>query len=230
MASFFYIWAENKEKNSMRKTFVILAALVVASVVSACNGGDTIKTHGVDNETIRTIMQRKSVRAFTDQAIPAEYMETMLKAAMAAPTGSNIQPWHFVVLTDKSKYENVFENNFNMRIFNSAAAVVVFCADTTVTRPPRDNPDGAPVTRPNGTWRDDMGACTENFLLAAESLGLGAVWTAAYPYSDRYASMKSELGLPDVVLPYCAVAVGYPANDEQPKDKWKPERIHYEQW
>lgn len=214
----------------MRKTFVILAALAVASVVSACNSGDTIKASGVDNETIRTIMQRKSVRAFTDHAIPDGYMETMLKAAMAAPTGSNVQPWHFVVLTDKSKYEKVFENNFNMRIFNSAAAVVVFCADTTVTRPPRDNPDGAPVTRPNGTWRDDMGACTENFLLAAESLGLGAVWTAAYPYSERYASMKRELGLPDVVLPYCAVAVGYPANDEQPKDKWKPDRIHYGQW
>jgi len=199
--------------------------------MSSCSGNEkTAPSTGVDNETIRTIMNRKSVRAFTDQAIPAEYMETMLKAAMAAPTGSNIQPWHFVVLTDKSKYEKVFEGNFNMRIFNSAAAVVVLCADTTVTRVPRNNPDAEPVTRPNGTWRDDLGACTENFLLAAESLGLGAVWTAAYPYSDRYASMKRELGIPDPILPYCAVAVGYPAGDEQPKDKWKPERIHYEQW
>ena len=204
----------------------------VAMLLSGCGKQEGAKpsVSGVDNETIRTIMQRKSVRAFTDEPIPAAYMEAMLKAAMAAPTGSNIQPWHFVVLTDKSKYEQVFENNFNMRIFNSAAAVVVFCADTTVTRPPRDNPDGAPVTRPNGTWRDDLGASTENFLLAAESLGLGAVWTAAYPYSERYASMKRELGLPDVVLPYCAVAVGWPANDEQPKDKWKPDRIHYGQW
>ena len=148
----------------------------VAMLLSGCGKQEGAKpsVSGVDNETIRTIMQRKSVRAFTDEPIPAAYMEAMLKAAMAAPTGSNIQPWHFVVLTDKSKYEQVFENNFNMRIFNSAAAVVVFCADTTVTRPPRDNPDGAPVTRPNGTWRDDLGASTENFLLAAESLGLGA--------------------------------------------------------
>lgn len=216
--------------NPMKKNLLLGVVFFSALVVSACGSGDEAKSTGVDNETIQTIMQRKSVRAFTDQAIPAEYMEAMLKAAMAAPTGSNIQPWHFVVLTDKSKYARVFENNFNMRIFNSAAAVVVFCADTTVTRPPRDNPDGAPVTRPNGTWRDDMGACTENFLLAAESLGLGAVWTAAYPYSDRYSSMKRELGMPDSILPYCAVAVGYPANDEQPKDKWKPERIHFDQW
>ena len=219
----------------MKKYIFIYAAILTVWVMMPLSGcgkqeGGKPSGGGVDNETIRTIMQRKSVRAFTDEPIPAAYMEAMLKAAMAAPTGSNIQPWYFVVLTDKSKYEHVFENNFNMRIFNSAAAVVVFCADTTVTRPPRDNPDGAPVTRPNGTWRDDLGACTENFLLAAESLGLGAVWTAAYPYSERYASMKRELGLPDTVLPYCAVAVGWPANDEQPKDKWKPDRIHYERW
>ncbi len=219
----------------MKKNLLFYLAVLTVWVMMPLSGcgkqeGGKPSGGGVDNETIRTIMQRKSVRAFTDEPIPAAYMEAMLKASMAAPTGSNIQPWYFVVLTDKSKYEHVFENNFNMRIFNSAAAVVVFCADTTVTRPPRDNPDGAPVTRPNGTWRDDLGACTENFLLAAESLGLGAVWTAAYPYSERYASMKRELGLPDPVLPYCAVAVGWPANDEQPKDKWKPDRIHYERW
>jgi len=219
----------------MKKNLLFYLAVLTVWVMMPLSGcgkqeGGKPSGGGVDNETIRTIMQRKSVRAFTDEPIPAAYMEAMLKAAMAAPTGSNIQPWYFVVLTDKSKYEHVFENNFNMRIFNSAAAVVVFCADTTVTRPPRDNPDGAPVTRPNGTWRDDLGACTENFLLAAESLSLGAVWTAAYPYSERYASMKRELGLPDPVLPYCAVAVGWPANDEQPKDKWKPDRIHYERW
>ncbi len=215
----------------MKRILLLSAAVLSALLVSSCGKKEAAApSAGVDNETIRTIMSRKSVRSFTDQPIPTEYMETMLKAAMAAPTGSNIQPWHFVVLTDKSQYEKVFENNFNMRIFNSAAAVVVFCADTTVTRPPRNNPDGEPVTRPSGTWRDDLGACTENFLLAAESLGLGAVWTAGYPYSDRYASMKRELGIPDPILPYCAVAVGYPAGDEQPKDKWKPERIHYEKW
>ena len=215
----------------MKQTILLSAAVLIALVAVSCGSRETAPASTcVDNPTIKTIMQRKSVRSFTDQPVPAEYMEAMLKAAMAAPTGSNIQPWHFVVLTDKTSYEKVFENNFNMRIFNSAAAVVVFCADTTVARPPRDNPDGTPVVRPNGTWRDDLGACTENFLLAAESLGLGAVWTAAYPYSDRYASMKRELGLPDPILPYCAVAVGYPAGDEQPKDKWKPERIHYEVW
>ena len=215
----------------MKKILLLYAALLTALMISSCKSEEkTEKTTGIDNETIQTIMNRKSVRSFTDQAIPAEYMEVMLKAAMAAPSGSNIQPWHFVVVNDKSQFERIFENNFNLRTFKSAAAVVVFCADTTVTRPPRDNPDGDTVTRPNGTWRYDMGACTENCLLAAESLGLGAVWTASYPDPVRFLTMKRELGLPDNFLPYCAVAVGYPAGDEKPKDKWKHERIQYNQW
>lgn len=215
----------------MKSILFLSAAVFSALIVSSCGSKEApVKDQGVDNATIRTIMNRKSVRAFTDQAIPAGYMEAMLKAAMAAPSGMNVQPWSFVVLSDKSQYERIFEDNFNMRIFNSATAVVVFCADTTVARVPRDNPDAAPVVMPNRIWRDDMGACTENFLLAAESLGLGAVWTACYPYDDRYTSVKRELGLPANVMPYCVVAVGYPAGDEQPKDKWKPERIHYDKW
>jgi len=210
---------------------LLIAVVSVAVVLAGCGKQETAQmTSGVDNETIRTIMSRKSVRAFTEEAIPAAYMEAMLKAAMAAPTGSNIQPWHFVVLTDKSRYEKMFEGNTNMRIYNSSAAIVVLCADTTVTRVPKNDPNGVPVTKPNRMWRDDMGACTENFLLAAESLGLGAVWTALYPFADCYTSVKRELGLPDNLMPYCAVAVGLPANDNQPKDKWKPERIHYERW
>ncbi len=174
------------------------------------------------------ILSRKSVRSYTDQPLSEEQVTTMLKAAMAAPTGSNIQPWHFVVLTDKSAYDTIFAGNFNMDRFKQSAAVIVMCADTTVTRTPRGG--GAPVTVPNGTWRDDLGAATENLLLAAESMGLGAVWTAGYPYKDRYMPVKQALGLPPEVLPYCIVPVGYPAGDEQPKDKWKPERIHYGRW
>ena len=189
-----------------------------------------MKAEKITNPTLESIAARTSVRSFTDQPVTDAQMEAMLRAAMAAPTGMNVQPWSFVVLTDKSKYDEIFKGNFNLRIFKSAAAVVVFCADTTVTRAPRNNPDAAPVTRPNGTWRDDMGACTENFMVAAASLGLGTVWTASYPYPDRYLPIKEALGLPATVVPYSVVAVGYPAKEPTPKDKWKPERIHRDRW
>ena len=131
------------------------------------------------------ILNRKSVRSYTSDTIPAAVMENLLRAAMAAPSGRDIRPWSFVVLTDTARYDEIFGDNFNMRMYKQSAAVVVICADTTVVRPPRDNPDAPAVQQPNGTWRDDMGAVTENLLLAVEAYSLGACWTACYPYGDR---------------------------------------------
>ena len=157
-------------------------------------------------------------------------MENLLRAAVAAPSGMDVRPWHLVVMTDKSQYAELFAGNFNMEKFMQAAAVVIFCADTTVTRPPRDNPDAPAVTTPNPIWRDDMGACTENFLLAAEAYGLGAVWTACYPFADRMTPVAQYLNLPGNVVPYSIVPVGYPAGDNQPKDKWDESRLHFNRW
>ena len=205
----------------IKKTLPLLAA----AVLSGCAG--TAPAPKAD-AVMENILSRKSVRSYTEQKLTDAQIETLLRAAMAAPSGSNIQPWRFVVLTDPAEYDTIFEGNFNMEKFKQAAAVFVLCADTTVTRTPRGG--GEPVTMPNGTWRDDLGAATENLLLAAESMGLGACWTASYPYEDRYMPPKKALGLPDTVVPYAIVPVGYPAGDEQPKDKWDPEKVHYGRW
>jgi len=210
-------------------TIAVVAAFAFTSCCS--NTSEGVNT-GVNNPTIQTIMSRKSVRAFSDQKITDEQMTAMLKAALAAPSGSDVRPWSVVVLTDTSTYDAIFtKKNFNLVTFKSSQAVVVFCADTTVMRIPRGAPEGTqPSLQVNSTWRDDLGAMTENFLLAAESLGLGAVWTASYPYHDRMDPIKEALGLPATVVPYCAVPVGYPAADNQPKDKWDESRIHYNKW
>lgn len=207
-----------------------MALAVAAITISSCGGnGSAASDTSLNNPSIQNIMSRKSVRAYTDQKVTKEQMDVMLKAAMAAPSGMDVRPWSFIVLEDSSKYEEIFsKDNFNLGRFMDASAVVVFCADTTVARQPQGAP--APVVMPNGTWRDDMGACTENFLLAAESLGLGAVWTAAYPYPDRMNPIRAALNLPSNVVPYCVVPVGYPEGDTQPKDKFDANRIHYERW
>lgn len=205
----------------IKKTLPLLAA----AVLTGCAGSAPAPK---SDAVMDNILSRKSVRSYTEQKLTDAQIETLLRAAMAAPSGSNIQPWSFVVLTDPSEYDTIFEGNFNMEKFKQAAAVFVLCADTTVTRTPRGG--GEPVTMPNGTWRDDLGAATENLLLAAESMGLGACWTASYPYEDRYMPPKKALGLPDTVIPYSIVPVGYPAGDEQPKDKWDPAKVHYGRW
>lgn len=212
------------------KRLFILALGLVAGVFMATSCGNAGKT-AASKDAISVIMSRKSVRSFTSQPVTDAQMETMLKAAMAAPTGHNVRPWSFVVLRDVKDVEAIFGTaNHNLGIFKKAPAIVVFCADTTVVKKATKNPDTPMSLKPNGTWRDDMGACTENFLLAAEYLGLGAVWTASYPYPDRMDPVKKSLGLPAEVVPYCAVAVGYPDKENQPKDKWDPSRIHFGKW
>ena len=212
----------------MKKTILSLAA--VALLAAACQTDPQPVAADPAAVVMANILSRKSVRSYTADTIPAAVMENLLRAAMAAPSGRNIQPWSFVVLSDTNRYDEIFGDNHNMAMFKQSAAIVVMCADTTVVRPPRDNPDAPAVQQPNGIWRDDMGAVTENLLLAAEAYGLGACWTACYPYVDRMAPVKQALGLPATVVPYSVVPIGYPAGDEQPKDKWDPARIHYGKW
>ena len=204
--------------------------LAAAAMFAACCNKQEVATADPAEAVMQNILSRKSVRSYTGDTIPAEVMENILKAAMAAPTGMDVRPWSFIVLTDKSQYETIFAGNFNMKKFMESGAVVVVCADTTVTRAPRENPDGPAVTMPNQIWRDDMGACTENLLLAVEAYGLGACWTACYPFPNTMEPVKRTLGLPETVVPYAIVPIGYPSTDNLPKDKWDPSRIHYDRW
>ena len=163
------------------------------------------------------IHARKSVRSYTDEPVTPEQVETLLRAAMAAPSGKNVQPWRFVVVTQPETKQKLAVG-FNKMIAKAPVAIVI-CGLTA-------NPSGIA----NNNWTADCAAATENLLLAAESLGLGAVWTACYPYDDRMQPAIEALGLPDDVTPYCIVPVGHPAGDNKPKNKWNPDHIHYEKW
>ena len=171
----------------------------------------------MNQAVLDTIFSRRSVRSYLERPVGAELVETLLRAAMAAPSGRNIQPWRFVVVTDAAVKQQLAVG-FNKMIAKAPVDIVV-CGLTTKA-------DGSP----NHNWTADCAAATENILLAAEALGLGAVWTASYPYEERMAPASEALCLPANVKPYSIIPVGYPAGDEKPKDKWAPEHIHYEKW
>ena len=171
------------------------------------------------NETLKTIHQRKSVRNFTDQEVSKEQLETIVKAAMAAPTAINAQPWQFLVVTDKTLKAKYAEGNRQAEMINKCSALVVICGDKTIGN-----------DRSWAYWDQDCSAATENLLLAVESLGLGAVWTGVYPGEERIKLVKERFELPENVIPLCVVLVGYPAGTDQPKDKWKPERLHWNKY
>ena len=190
---------------------VALGVLAVVGLSSCC--GNKV------DAVLENIHNRKSVREYTSEPVSKENIETMLQAAMAAPTAVNFQPWRFIVLDNKEDLNKLAEKLPYAKMLAQAPLAIVVCGETLWM-------GGAE----NPFWAQDCSAATQNLLLAAEALGLGAVWTAAYPDEQRCASIKEALGMPETVQPLCVIPIGHPAGENQPKDKWKPENIHYGRW
>ena len=193
----------------------LLVALAALTLMNAC----TNTTTNTADAVLENIHARKSVRQFTDEPVSAEHIETMLRAAMAAPTAVNYQPWRFVVINERAQLDALTEILPFAKMLKQAPLAIIVCGETTWF-------DG----KENIFWQQDCSAATQNLLLAAEALGLGAVWTGVYPDPERSRALSDFLGLPGNVQPLCCIPIGHHDGTTQPRDKWKPENIHYEKW
>ena len=168
-----------------------------------------------ENKTLEVIHNRKSVRHFTEQPVSKEQIKTLLRAGMAAPTAVNRQPWVFYVVTLRETLDALSKQLPYAKMLTQAQTAIVVCGDM----------DKAGNLKDEGYWVQDCAAATENILLAAESMGLGAVWTAAYPYDDRTKAVIKELNLPKTHIPLNVIPIGYPTGEDLPTNKWKAENI-----
>ncbi len=191
--------------------------VLLGSVLAACtHNSESMKQQNV----LDAIQTRVSVRQFTGEKISAEQIETLLRCAMSAPSAINKQPWAFVVVTDEALLKKMGEAFPYSRCGNGAACAFVMCGDLSK----------AIEGEGQGFWINDVSAATENLLLAAHAMGLGAVWTGVYPSQERTPQVQAMLGLPEQVLPMCIVPVGVPAEQPAVKQKFKEENIHYNRW
>ena len=174
----------------------------------------------VTKSTLDIIHQRKSVRNFTDQKVSKDQLETIVKAGMAAPTAVNKQPWAFVAIDDRATLDKLGDKLPYAKMLKQATSAIVVCGDLNKTLKGWEEI----------FWVQDCSAATQNILLAAEAMGLGAVWTAAYPAKDREKSVIDILNLPKHIIPLCVIPIGYPTGKDKPKDKWKPENLHWQKW
>ena len=184
----------------------------------ACVLSVSAQCENCSNDVIKNIMTRTSIRKYTDQPIKKADIETLLRAGMAAPTAVNKQPWHFVAVTDKAKLKELSGGRGGM--LEQCALAIVVCG----------NMEKAMPGKAREYWVQDCSAATENILLAAHALGLGAVWTGGYPMEDRMATISKALKLPETIIPLCTIVIGYPAESPTPKDKWKPENVSYNEF
>lgn len=205
---------------SIWKLAALLSVVVcgAVSLQSCCSQG---ASGSAEDIVLESIMTRSSVRSYTSQVVEDEKIEKMLKAAMAAPTAGNKQPWEFVVINEREILDALPDVATGMKMAPKAPLAIAVC--------------GVPAQSfPNVPeyWVQDCSAATENILLAAHAMGLGAVWCGAYPDggSGREAKITELLNLPEGVKALSVIIIGYPDSEPTVKDKWKPEKVRYNRY
>jgi nitroreductase len=168
-------------------------------------------------DTLEAIRTRRSIRAYENKPVPADLVEQVIAAAMMAPSARNGQPWRFVIIDDRDLLNEIPEFHPYAKMVPSAALALLVCGDTTLERSP-------------GYWPIDCAAATENLLLAAHALGLGAVWLGVYPRTPRMDGFRRMLRLPETVIPHTLIPLGYPAEQPVSEDRFRQDRIHHNRW
>jgi nitroreductase len=166
---------------------------------------------------MEAILTRRSIRKYTARAVPDDVVVELLGAAMAAPSAGNQQPWQFIVVRDRGLLESIATASPYAGMVGGAQVAVVVCGDLSLEEKP-------------GFWVQDCSAATENLLIAANAAGLGAVWLGFYPREERVAFLRKLLNVPEHVVPFAVVPIGYPAEHPGPANRFKPERIHLDHW
>ncbi len=181
----------------------------------------------MENETLNVIYTRRSVRSFTGEVIPRESLMNILKAGMAAPSARNIQPWSFVAVTERDILNSLCERLPYAKMLDKAGAAIIVCG-----LPGKDAAGGGQYkdSISGKYWVMDCSAAAENILLACHAMGLGAVWTAAYPNDDRMSTVRDIIGVPEDVMPLAVIPIGVPKDKGKVTDKFKEENIYWNRW
>jgi nitroreductase len=166
-------------------------------------------------DLIQTILARRSIRKYTSEPVSEEDIQTLLQAAMAAPSASNRKPWQLVVVTKRETIDALAHAHPHGKMLFQAPLCISVCGD---------------LTEMERYWVQDCSAATENLLLAAVALGLGAVWLGVYPREERVTAVRPVLGLPDHITPLNLISIGHPGERKEPRTQYDEARVHREGW
>ena len=207
--------------NGSKIVNILLALTLVVLLIKFPKNKEKTMIESSPKSALEVIHERKSVRSFTEQAVTTEQIDILLKAAMAAPTAKNIQPWEFIVITNKDLLHQLAAELKTGKALAQVSAAIVVASNQEVV---------AKGTASPTSWIQDCSIASQNILLAAEAQNLGAVWIGVYPYEERILSVRQTLNLPEHIIPLNVIALGYSTGKDKPKNKWNPNKIHYNQW
>ena len=180
----------------------------------------------IQNEALNNILTRVSNRRFTDEPVSQEQINTLLHAAMAAPSAMDYDPWHFIIVQDVDLKRNLKASLPYVKMMNDSSTGIVVCGDIRLYER---------ISQLEGEdntlyWVQDCSAASQNILLTAHSLGLAAVWTGIFPLQSRIKKLQELLQLPAHILPLNLIVVGHPAAPATHKDKWDPAKVHHDKY
>lgn len=158
------------------------------------------------------IKRRRSIRVFTSQDVSEEHVRSLLEAAMAAPSGRGLDPWHFVVVRDTATRNKLAATHTFSDMCARSPVVIVVGGDE----------------KASDHWTADCAAAAQNILLAAASMGLGSVWVGIYPRAEREDYVRQALNIPAHMRILCLIPIGHPGEHKPPRTRFNPERVHSE--
>ena len=164
-------------------------------------------------DAMTAIRTRRSVRAFRRRAVEEDVLRQIIAAGTSAPSANNEQPWHFVIIREAALLRQISKVSSGTVYVADAPAAILVCGENRYE-----------------TWVNDTSACAQNMLLAAHALGLGAVWTGAFPEQERVDAYREMFKLPGNITPLCLIVVGYAQGLPEPENRMNEERVHDNVW
>lgn len=168
-------------------------------------------------DAIQALITRKSIRQYSSKEVPKDLIHSLLTVAMQAPSARNYQPWHFIVIRNRRILDEISRFHPYAAMLRQASCALAVCGDQRIESSIEYN-------------ALNCAAATENILIAAHALNLGAVWLGIYPRQERIASLKRLLNIPEYITPITLISIGYPAEEKTVENRFKADRIHMDTW
>jgi nitroreductase len=166
------------------------------------------------DERLNIIFSRRSIRAYTGEPLSQQDINSLLQAGMAAPSGSNRKPWHFVVVTEPAVLKALAAAHpFGKMIANAGLGIAV-CGDPAIS----------------DWWVQDCSAATENILVAAAGLGLGGVWLSSHGRPEREQAIREVLGIPETIGVLSLLSIGHPREEKAARTQFDAAKVHPNGW
>jgi nitroreductase len=173
----------------------------------------------INDARLELLLGRRSIRVYSPGEIDELTVTKLLETAMAAPSAMTKDPWRFVVVREKQMLSQLTAALPGGKMLATAALAIVVCGDLE-----------AAFERQLSFLLQDCSAATQNLLLGAHALGLGACWVGIHPSEDSVRRVKQLLSLPVNSVPLAAVALGHPGEQPGPRTRYNRDYVHHERW